>query len=49
MSSKLGRVAKEANSVMNTPKNIAELMKYIGHTSRFKDVFGELFKVVYSV
>ena len=42
MSNKLGRVAKEANSMMNTPRGIAELMKYVGHTGRFKDVFGEL-------
>ena len=42
MSNKLGRAAKEANSVMNTPKGIAELMKYVGRTGRFKDVFGEL-------
>ena len=42
MSNKLGRAAKEANSVMNTPKGIAELMKYVSHTGRFKDVFGEL-------
>ena len=42
MSNKLGRAAKEANSVMNTPKGVTELMKYVGHTGRFKDVFGEL-------
>ena len=44
MSTKLGRVAKEANSVMNTPKGITEFMKYVGRTGRFKDkdVFGEL-------
>ena len=34
--------AKEANSVMNTPRGVAELMRYIGRTERFKDVFGEL-------
>ena len=42
MSNKLGRAAKEANSVMNTPRGVAELMRYIGCTERFKDVFGEL-------
>ena len=42
MSNKLGRAAKEANSMMNTPKGVAELMKYVGCTGRFKDVFGEL-------
>ena len=42
MSNRLGRAAKEANSVMNTPKGIAELMKYVSRTGRFKDVFSEL-------
>ena len=42
MSSRLGRAAKEADSVMNTLKGITELMKYIGCTDRFKGVFGEL-------
>ena len=30
MGSSLGRAAKEADSIMNTPKGIAELMKYVG-------------------
>ena len=42
MSSRLGRAAKEADCIMNTPKGITELMKYVRRTGRFKGVFSEL-------
>ena len=42
MGSSLGRATKEADSIMNTPKGIAELMKYVGRTGRFRGVIGEL-------
>ena len=42
MSNILGRAAKEANSVMNTLKGVAELMKFVGCTGRFKGTLGEL-------
>ena len=45
--SRLGRAAKEADSVMNTLKGFTELMKYVGRTGRFKGAFSELLWHVY--
>ena len=42
MGSSLGRATKEADSIMNTPKGIVELMKYVGCTGRFRGAIGEL-------
>ena len=42
MGQKLGRAAKSADHMLNTCKGVQELLKFIGHTSRFKKTLGDV-------
>ena len=42
MGQSLGRKAKLADCALNTQKGVKEVVRFVGHTARFKSVFGEI-------
>ena len=42
MGQSLGRKAKSADCALNTQKGVKEEVRFMGHTARFKSVFGEI-------
>ena len=42
MGKALGTLAKSAKCVLNSKKGIAELLKFVGHTARFRNALGDV-------